>query len=217
MSHGEGGLQRARTRRLIRHALIELVEEKGFGDVTVRDIAERALINRATFYRYYQDKYALVEEIFQEVISELPAELGPAGRISVQDRIVGWEQLFDHVDRHHRLYAALLGRRGDPWFVARLRERCVELARDRLRDVHAGTAPHRQAGDGRAGPGDAGRGMPSGELELVLAADLTLGAITWWLEHDRCLPARQMAEAVVRFAARGYFGALGLDVVPPSP
>ncbi|MGI5488758.1 TetR/AcrR family transcriptional regulator [Microtetraspora malaysiensis] len=204
MSHRDGGLQGARTRRLIRHALIELVEEKGFGDATVGDIAKRALINRATFYRYYQDKYALVEEIFQEVISELPAELGPAGRISVQNRIAGWEQLFDHVGRHHRLYAALLGRRGDPWFAARLRERCVALARDRLRNVHGDIAL------------DAGRDMPPGELELVLAVNLTMGAITWWLEHDRPLPARQMAEAVVRFATQGYFGALGLDVLPST-
>ncbi|NUW45147.1 TetR/AcrR family transcriptional regulator [Nonomuraea rhodomycinica] len=204
MSHRDGGLQGARTRRLIRDALIELVEERGFGDVTVGSVAKRALINRATFYRYYQDKYALVEEIFQEVISELPAELSPAGRISVQDRIVGWELLFDHVDRHHRLYAALLGRRGDPWFAARLRERCVDLARDRLRNVHGDIAPQ------------AGGGMPAGELELVFAANLTLGAITWWLEHDRPLSARQMAEAVVRFATRGYFGALGLDVLPPG-
>ncbi|OPG11593.1 hypothetical protein B1L11_19350 [Microbispora sp. GKU 823] len=57
---------------------------------------------------------------------------------------------------------------------------------------------------------------PAGELELVFAADLTLGAITWWLEHDRSLPAREMAEAVVRFATQGYFGALGLDVLLPE-
>ncbi len=117
---------------------------------------------------------------------------------------MGWEQLFDHVGRHHRLYAALLGRRGDPWFTARLRERCVALARDRLHSVHGKIAP------------DAGRDMPPEELELVFAANLALGAITWWLEHDRPLPARQMAEAVVRFATQGYFGALGLDVLPPN-
>ncbi|HEX2316398.1 MAG TPA: TetR family transcriptional regulator [Thermomonospora sp.] len=198
MSHRGGGLQGARTCRLIRQALTELVEEKGFGEVTVGDIARRALINRATFYRYYQDKYALVEEIFQEVIADLPADLGPAGRIPVHDRTAGWEQLFEHVDRHHRLYAALLGRRGDPWFTARLRERCVDLARDRLRDVR----------DDAASPGD---------LEPVLAAGLTLGAITWWLEHDRPVSPRRMAEAVVRFATQGYFGALGLDVLPPRP
>ncbi|MEW9555539.1 TetR family transcriptional regulator [Nonomuraea sp. NPDC050783] len=205
MSHQGRGLQGARTRTLIRQALVELAEEKHFAEVAVGDIARRAMINRATFYRYYQDKYALVEEIFQEVVSGLPAGLDPAGRIPVQDRISGWERLFDHVDRHHRLYAALLGRRGDPSFAARLRERCVELARARLRDVRDRDAS------------GTGHETPMEELELVLAANLTLGAITWWLEHHRPLPARQMAEAVVRFATRGYFGALDLDVLPPRP
>ncbi|MEO3803143.1 TetR-like C-terminal domain-containing protein [Nonomuraea sp. B1E8] len=121
------------------------------------------------------------------------------------DRIAGWERLFDHVDRHHRLYAALLGRRGDPSFSARLREHCVELARDRLRNVRDHNAS------------DTGQEMPPGELELVFAANLTLTAIIWWLEQHRPLPARQMAEAVVRFATQGYFGALSLDVLPPRP
>lgn len=199
MSHRRGGLQGERTRALIRRALIELVEEKGFAEVTVARIAERAMVNRATFYRYYRDKYALVEEIFQDVIAELSVEVGPAGRVSAGERIAGWERLFEHVGGHHRLYAALLGRRGDPWFAARLRERCVELARDRLRTVH---------------DDDAGRDAASDDLQLVLAADLVLGAITWWLEHRRPRSPREMAEAVVRFTTQGYFGALGIGTAP---
>ncbi|MFI7440159.1 TetR/AcrR family transcriptional regulator [Nonomuraea indica] len=204
MSHQPGGLQAARTRRLIRQALIELVEAKGFAETTVGDIARSAMINRATFYRYYQDKYALVEEIVEEVIGELPAGLGPGGHVPVPERLAGWEQLFEHVGRHHRLYAALLGRRGDPWFIARLRERCVDLARDRLRAVRDRDAP----GTGQGGTAE--------DLVLVLAANLILGAITWWLEHDRPLPARRMAETIVQFAAQGYFGALSIDVLPPA-
>src|SRR5215472_13091968 len=58
-----------RTRKLVQAAFIGLVEERGFAAITVRDIAQRAMINRATFYRHYQDKYDLVEQIFQEVVT----------------------------------------------------------------------------------------------------------------------------------------------------
>ncbi len=51
-----------RTRGLIQRAFIELLAEKGFREITVQDIAERAEINRATFYAHYPDKYALLEE-----------------------------------------------------------------------------------------------------------------------------------------------------------
>lgn len=59
-----------RTYRLLQQALNELLTEKDFHNVTVQDIAERAEVNRATFYAHFEDKYALlhyhVRETFQE-------------------------------------------------------------------------------------------------------------------------------------------------------
>jgi GAF domain-containing protein len=45
-----------RTHKLLQEALLELAAERGFDAVTVGDIARRASVNRATFYRHYQDK-----------------------------------------------------------------------------------------------------------------------------------------------------------------
>ena len=50
-----------RTRQLLQDAFIALLKEKDFATVTVRDIAERATVNRATFYAHFTDKYALME------------------------------------------------------------------------------------------------------------------------------------------------------------
>lgn len=44
-----------RTRKLLMQALIKLTVEKGFAAITVQDIANRAMVNRATFYRHYLD------------------------------------------------------------------------------------------------------------------------------------------------------------------
>jgi AcrR family transcriptional regulator len=55
-----GDLRVRRTRKVLKSALIELTIEKGFAAVTVQDIADRAMINRATFYRHYLDKYDLL-------------------------------------------------------------------------------------------------------------------------------------------------------------
>lgn len=51
-----------RTRTTLQRALIELTVEKGFAAVTVRDICERAMVNRSTFYRHYIDKYDLLDQ-----------------------------------------------------------------------------------------------------------------------------------------------------------
>src|SRR6266536_5855376 len=65
-----------RTQTNLREALIDLIEEKGFDAVTVGDIAERAMVNRTTFYRHYPDKYALVTGIFEEAVNQVISELG---------------------------------------------------------------------------------------------------------------------------------------------
>ena len=49
-----------RTRQMIEQAFSELVTEKGFQALSVQDIAERAGINRATFYAHFPDKFELL-------------------------------------------------------------------------------------------------------------------------------------------------------------
>jgi len=50
-----------RTRQLIQDAFTSLVREKDFKAITVRDITEKATINRATFYAHFTDKYELLD------------------------------------------------------------------------------------------------------------------------------------------------------------
>jgi len=49
-----------RTRNLILRAFEQLLAEKGFETISVQDITDRAEINRATFYKHFVDKYALL-------------------------------------------------------------------------------------------------------------------------------------------------------------
>jgi AcrR family transcriptional regulator len=55
-----------RTRKLLMEALMALIGEKRFQDISVQDIAERATVNRATFYAHFEDKYALFDEAVGE-------------------------------------------------------------------------------------------------------------------------------------------------------
>jgi AcrR family transcriptional regulator len=47
-------------RGLLEQAFMDLLAEKGFQAISVQDIAERAGVNRATFYAHFGDKYALL-------------------------------------------------------------------------------------------------------------------------------------------------------------
>jgi len=50
-----------RTRSFILQSFSELLAEKGFEAISVQDVAEKAQINRATFYDHFVDKYKLLD------------------------------------------------------------------------------------------------------------------------------------------------------------
>jgi AcrR family transcriptional regulator len=67
----------ARTRQSLQEAFHHVAHEKGFVAMSVQDIAERANVNRGTFYAHYPDKYALYDTIVREEFRQLLAETLP--------------------------------------------------------------------------------------------------------------------------------------------
>ncbi|GIL28296.1 TetR/AcrR family transcriptional regulator [Actinocatenispora comari] len=188
MSQPTGDLRVRRTRKLLREALIALIEERGFDRVTVGAITERAMVSRAAFYRNYRDKYQLVEQIFDEAMAEVRGHVADGDPDSRRAR---WVAFFDHVDEYHRLYAALLGARGSAWFAARMRSALAEL-----------TAPH-----------FAPDAPVPGLLPSVLSA-VFVESIVWWLDHDRPVPAAEIADRSADLAGAMITEATGW---PPRP
>jgi len=73
-----------RTRKLLRDAFSELLAEKSFHAISVQDIAERATVNRATFYAHFEDKHALLDQFVGESFrEELLRALPPSAPFSV--------------------------------------------------------------------------------------------------------------------------------------
>jgi len=52
-----------RSRRMLMEALIRLLTQKEFEDISIQEIADEATLNRATFYLHYPDKNALLQAV----------------------------------------------------------------------------------------------------------------------------------------------------------
>src|SRR5215831_17755220 len=124
MTQPASNLRVRRMQKLLREALIELIEERGFEALTIGEITERAMVSRAAFYRNYQDKYALVEQIFEEAMSSLFSALGELGQ---EHPAEVWVTFFEHIAQYNRLYRALLGKKSSPWFVRKMRHALAGL------------------------------------------------------------------------------------------
>jgi AcrR family transcriptional regulator len=70
-------LRAKRTDKPLLEALIELTVHKGFAAVTVSDLTKYVGINRATFYRHYQDKFDLLNH-YARTVYELLVSLPDA-------------------------------------------------------------------------------------------------------------------------------------------
>lgn len=73
---GTQDLRIARTQRLIKQAFYELIKERGFENITVKDITERAMISRNTFYLHYSDKFELLNRQCDELMRTLFFNVG---------------------------------------------------------------------------------------------------------------------------------------------
>lgn len=65
-----------RSRRLIREAFVDLIQEKTLEKITVTDIVNRADINRGTFYAHYKDARAVIAQIEDNIIKKMLEFLG---------------------------------------------------------------------------------------------------------------------------------------------
>lgn len=59
-----------RTQKLLKDSLIALLKETEFKNISVKDITERADLNRGTFYLHYTDIYQLLAEIEEEILND---------------------------------------------------------------------------------------------------------------------------------------------------
>lgn len=64
-----------RTRRLLKDAFQQLLEEKSFEGISVSEICALSTVRRGTFYRHFDDKYAFYEWYLQSITQDFLAEL----------------------------------------------------------------------------------------------------------------------------------------------
>ena len=53
-----------KTKKALKDALLNLLKSKNFENINTTEICKTAMVSRNTFYNYYADKYALLEDCF---------------------------------------------------------------------------------------------------------------------------------------------------------
>lgn len=172
-----------RTRRALRDALFELAEERGFESVSVSDIAERAHVNRSTFYQHYPDRDTLLAETLDEAAAEAGVNMG----VIVED-LEGpapepVKAFMRHIAEHRELYRSVIVDPGSPTFLARIRDKFAALIQTAVGMSQASLPA----------------GVPVDVLVSSVAGSI-IGMITTWLESHPETGPDEAAEWIWRVA-----------------
>jgi AcrR family transcriptional regulator len=185
-----------RTRQLLNTALIDLMSEQRYDEITVQDIIERANIGRSTFYAHYVDKEDLLVSGVTRVLDMLSLDGQPLGARD-QQALPSLAGFFQHVHDHHHLYKALAHGGG----IERLFKKSHQHMRQ---NIERHLAAMIAAGQAPAAP-------------LPLVADYLSGAVmsmlTWWLDNNMPYTPEQMDSLFKQLVRPGVEETLQIDLL----
>lgn len=119
-----------KTKRAIHTAFAELLTEKDMDDITVTDIANRATINRKTFYNNYRGVYELVDELENEIVRTFDAAMREID--FAENPYAVFVKLTDIINSDMDFYGALLRSSRNAGLIHKIRMTLQSKAQERF-------------------------------------------------------------------------------------
>lgn len=190
-----------RTNKLIVDAFIHLVEKKGYEQVTVQDIADEAMINRATFYAHYKDKQDLYERIFDLALDSFSGILSSedivqGNRIRLKNVETTMTAIFQHIHDNRQFYLTIM----DGSAIEVIRQKLGILLPMRYAEIFSSLRITESDID-----------VP---LDFVIEyiTSIFVGTLHWWLTAETTMPPNQLAKLVIKLVANGHLTVLGIEI-----
>lgn len=118
------------TKKMMKDAMLELMEKRPLEKISVTDICENADVNRSTFYAYYEDVGQLLTEIENDVLNQLPVTPDTIEDYSNDTFLSMLEAFFEYVRENERLFRILIIQRDSSSFHLKLLNTVMEKYRD---------------------------------------------------------------------------------------
>jgi AcrR family transcriptional regulator len=187
-----------KTRRALKDGLADLILERGYEDVTVQDIIDRADVGRSTFYAHFTDK----DDLLLAILADIQVPGPDTSSWKSDDPAFGWTlELFRHFGSGKRLFKAVASSQSGALARAELIRWLEDLVRAELTRLRTS------------------RKLDPPRLELVVRflVGTFMGFMEWWMRaENEQLPAETVDHAFRSLVLPGVAGALGLDIEIPS-
>jgi AcrR family transcriptional regulator len=179
--------RRENTRARLKTAALELLYEKGYANLTVQEITDRADLGYGTFYIHYAEKDDLVWEILEALGNQFVAQIDAEVQAlpSPRREYVSWVRFFEYAGANRTGYLSFFGKGGSVLLNQRMMAYLVRLHEGNMR---------------------AGRYSAMIDLPPEFVAQFIAGAlwrlVLWWLETPGDRTPEQMASMLYRMVYR---------------
>ena len=175
-----------RTKARLRQAMTQLMLEKDLSSITVRELTDLADVNRGTFYAHYKDIYDMIEQVENEIFSELEDLLDQhTSEIVQRDIAAVLQEVFQFVGRNQNLCRVFLTRQSADRFFQRLNQLIYRKCLEEWKELYH----------------TADREAPRYVLEFVVSG--TVGLIRAWATNGFPEPPEDVAELANRLILYG--------------
>ncbi|MFP3887779.1 TetR/AcrR family transcriptional regulator [Priestia filamentosa] len=159
-----------KSKEAIKKAVLELMLEKTFDRITIKDIADRANVSRRTIYLHYVDKYNLLEQLIENHINELKL-LCDSEDLSFKDANVLW---FEYFEENFMFFSTMLASDGATTF----RNRFLEFV---IQEANKQNITNRK------------NQSINQEVFVQFLGAASVGLVEWWIRNDIPQSPQQMA------------------------
>jgi AcrR family transcriptional regulator len=174
-----------KTRQALQEALIALILEKGYENITVQDVLDRANVGRSTFYAHFYDLEDLLHSEFEVLQAEFEQHMAHH-----PDEVSVWDLsrlMFQHTQGYKRLYKAVVGRESGRIIQSVLQQYLSAQIRTRI-NAEYGDIKHPL--------------VTLGILEHYLASTF-MALLTFWIDKDLPYSAEEMTQIYRDLAKSG--------------
>lgn len=191
----------ARTRKMLRDAMMTLIPLRGYNAITVQHLTDQAGLSRATFYLHYRDKEELLQTIIHEALEEL-AEAPALTAAADSDKIFGlFVYLFRHVAEHAAFYRVMLEEDSLAPYARQMQAHIEAIG---LRWLSSANEQTRAM-------------LTPPDLFISFIGAAYLGVARWWVLNDLRDTSEVMAAQFMRLALGGIQSDFGMgDLIAPA-
>ncbi|MBR6895704.1 MAG: TetR/AcrR family transcriptional regulator [Lactococcus sp.] len=191
-----------RTNKLITQAFIKLLGSKTFDKITINDISDEAMINRATFYSHFKDKFDLFENIIDKFLGDFAdvldtENLVEENAINVKKIEGALTKFYEFVNENPDLAKIFITHSNKEILSNRL----LMILSERYSEIFDSLDVRNED-----------LKIPT-DFVVSYITSIFIGTVNWWIEQkNHEMSANEFASLVIKLISNGHLTVLGVNI-----